>query len=1056
VFTSLGWASEGSYLSRIRPVEDMRTSAAVKEVFRTKEKIKSTEPHYIEGATTPSGYGLFGMGLPINMKTSPASTSVVNMEKTLKRTLQEKGINHESSLSIINQIINPRRPSPVIPNLTEAQCRKLLQIGISLAERGIDPTLTIETLNAFIGPDSTWLIFEPELRSEALQLATALIKKNIYPPEVLFDLQRLIHVKGFTDTTNKWFQVMKELRSKVQGVSQQLETKKTPTQTILPSIRLETLNKNIRLAKPLLWFTTGDAYETIEDMKRILRKTCRGKDIEDTKAFRKLNRILPHLTTLKTRQQLVQIGIGLAERGIDPAQTFHNLAVQMGIEKEHRHLAVRRYPVIEQREQERLFQMVITCVNNGINPEKALGVAPHLSILEYNRPQDRRLAMQIGIHLAEHGIDPHKTFSILTCGCLPELSTSYREYKFKTIVLQMADTLAKMGQDPCEAITAISKPLRRTYDLTKREQAWLRSMPYFCESIYKNSEIDHSSFIKALPKLEQYFPKIASFSLPKRDAEQILTNLVRLQKEEGMEPSYALGVILPKQNLVEVGVLSFLDATEYINFPDNTGIIYLKKSINKIVPVFVHTEKAFNSLKVSKLAIGTQAYIKLLILDAALNDNLDDTFMNKLKTEAMPALRVLEALSKDYPTLGMELQLPYRKGHEGSCQNALKEILLANFLSVVHTPHEMGRSTYTSDKTYQFRLPPTVYPIFLLMVAKLNNMGIIKAGHHYITTVAGDYLEEAALLSTCLFYNHIPTEAGIKPVVPAYDKVQAGVALYPGIGGRFIGATVDPWTGRLLDQKDKKTKGTQTCFFHSMYTSLLLKTVEEESGRVLKSKRFNLFEDDLERTFLLITAAAAYLGAYQIKDNTLRNLYTSFRSRVMGFFIDKFGIKGDDIEKIFPKIEKGQQYTSIGSALSEIHNVMKNLDGYFAENPATYKEFQSIVNEAVDSIKEYLFTRDRLKGRILRLALDKQWGRIRPTIESAAFGEEEKLAITLLKAGRYPNAKDIEQALIQERGGTDRRPSTSPAALEDLPIITPLSITNIQNHIKTYINEWPA
>ena len=75
---------------------------------------------------------------------------------------------------------------------------------------------------------------------------------------------------------------------------------------------------------------------------------------------------------------------------------------------------------------------------------------------------------------------------------------------------------------------------------------------------------------------------------------------------------------------------------------------------------------------------------------------------------------------------------------------------------------------------------------------------------------------------------------------------------FPGWMDRYIGATVDPWTGSFCSIYDNKTTGTQTNFFHAATE------IPWQDGNILE-----FYKNDIRRVFLLTTAAAASVACPQ-------------------------------------------------------------------------------------------------------------------------------------------------------------------------------------------------
>lgn len=303
------------------------------------------------------------------------------------------------------------------------------------------------------------------------------------------------------------------------------------------------------------------------------------------------------------------------------------------------------------------------------------------------------------------------------------------------------------------------------------------------------------------------------------------------------------------------------------------------------------------------------------------------------------------------------------------------------------------------------------------MIRKLYEMGIVRRDSTYITTLGGDYLSEAPFLSTALFYSFVPQELGVLPLMCDYDpKKDAGLGLLPGVGGRFIGATIDPWTGVVLDKSAPKPKETQTNFFHSMLLGLML-AYHTPEGDVIGYEEHPLFPADLRRNFLLVAGAAGYLEAYGIQDEALKKLYQEHRAKIMGFLIDRFGITQEDIARLFPKLGEGHTYTSIGSALGEVHKVIRELGEYFKANPDEHAAFQNLVNDMAREVEEHLFPTGSLPRAILTHAQEGNWGKIKQAVIEGAFQDEatSQLAVHLLQLARYPEEGKILKVLSPNR-----------------------------------------
>jgi SAM-dependent methyltransferase len=406
------------------------------------------------------------------------------------------------------------------------------------------------------------------------------------------------------------------------------------------------------------------------------------------------------------------------------------------------------------------------------------------------------------------------------------------------------------------------------------------------------------------------------------------------------------------------------------------------------------------------LCIGSQAYVKLLLLEAALEDySIPETLKSDLRKQVIPALKQLEGLTKSYPSLGMELGLQLKLDDPQRSLLALTQVLACNYLKDMPLGRNLGKSSI-KEKGYELRIVPATYPIFILLIKRLHKMGLIADGDNYMTTVAGNYMKEANFLMPLLFLANQPY------LIPKFQEAGTsgtpeGNSIFLTISGHFVGATIDLWTGELLKPADPKSKGTQTNLCHTVRTAFSIDIPgQEEYTRPLQQ----MFQDDLERTFLLTTAAAAFLGEYGLEEEGgLKELYAKFRSRVMNFLLEEMQLTPDEIRALFPE----GHYSNIWQALEGlrllIHRMVKHFqskrDEYLVEvragrmaggilieildrNPDAYVKFQRMINDFAGEVKEYLFPTSSAGGRMVAAALQEDWDAILRESPPAASGSE--------------------------------------------------------------------
>ncbi|MFQ5953180.1 MAG: hypothetical protein ACE5JK_07235, partial [Candidatus Omnitrophota bacterium] len=330
-------------------------------------------------------------------------------------------------------------------------------------------------------------------------------------------------------------------------------------------------------------------------------------------------------------------------------------------------------------------------------------------------------------------------------------------------------------------------------------------------------------------------------------------------------------------------------------------------------------EAAFASLDLSRLAVGTRSYVKLLLLEEAINkDSISSEFLQNITVTVIPSLRALESLSKMYPTLGMEQ-------HSDPADDLDRLTLKAevvNFLAAVGMPHKLARSEKKSGGYVEVRMPPAPYPVFLLLVEKLKKMGMVDR-KFYSSTVAGDYAREGMLILSLLFYAGYP--AGELPVI-------GEGRISPGMNGGEPQKTINPWAG--------EAGWPHTQFFNSIEPVSIVK--------------------DLRRVFALSAAAAARLGSYGKPDRDLDDLYVELREDVMKFFLQKMRISEDEFHWIFSRFKNFSEYHL---NRPEINKALEEIGTRFREDAHLHAEFKDVVEGHVQKIEEYLF-RGRLKDLI--------------------------------------------------------------------------------------------
>lgn len=424
---------------------------------------------------------------------------------------------------------------------------------------------------------------------------------------------------------------------------------------------------------------------------------------------------------------------------------------------------------------------------------------------------------------------------------------------------------------------------------------------------------------------------------------------------------------------------------------------------------FAMTDEAFSTLDIEGLATGSRSLIKVLILKEALRrGSLDKGFMQKVKDELIPSVRVIEKMCDKYPTLGIETKKSLSSKDDYIA--ASWQASIVNYLSDVRMETALGKS-YASDNRAELRIPPTVYPILRRLMREVEEL-IIDKPSLYHTSVAGDYSDESRFMLSSFFFTATPPGSSF-PINPEDDSYVEWA--FPGYAERYIGATIDPWTGKMMTIYDDKTRGTQTNFFHTA-TNVTL-----EDGQSLA-----FYKDDIRRVFFLSAAAAAMHKLYGLDDQKLAQMFGSLKKDVLDFYIRNFYISENDLDRLTAQSSgKDMTYTE---ATSDIYTVLKRISSGFIRSPGDSAEaiagkkdlharFQGLVGGHIDRIEKYLFPGEL--GKAIELSFTG--GDIRDVyikIRQAAFSQDKitsDKALAALKEARDPDFSRIENAVNASR-----------------------------------------
>ena len=463
----------------------------------------------------------------------------------------------------------------------------------------------------------------------------------------------------------------------------------------------------------------------------------------------------------------------------------------------------------------------------------------------------------------------------------------------------------------------------------------------------------------------------------------------------GMEKEEALQLCREaEREFISESASGFLNIPVYRSLGEN-GKMFLRM-----------VDEAYDTLDLSGLSIGAQAYIKLLLIEeVTTKEVISGDFVKKVNEEIVPALTALETLTMEYPTFGLDYYRPSGEMIVGEGQDVMLCIKIMNYISRTRTPHDLDRSVLSPNGERFIRVPPAPYPVMGLLVSKLEELHIADMRDFNISA-AGEHMEEGLFLFSLLYF------AGSRPAGRTSNGEVPGK---PWIRSGRQGLTIDPWTGKFVKEDDPRTKGTQTQFFLVGSNAPL--------------------ERKLLMAFALVSASAAYKGAYGLEDEELGKIYGDLKKDVRSFYEDRLGIgrlaMGRLEEVSFRELIN---YYSFNTGLAG--TVLEAIDAHLRDNPQEtdvsritkrrlYGEYREMVDGYIERIMAHVF-----KGGMAEL-LDKglsgEFGDIKQTVLSMCFSDPETTGQALKVAERaYP----VEYDKIQKVGKKVKR--SRPSGIKEI------------------------
>ncbi|MGB3082531.1 MAG: serine/threonine-protein kinase, partial [Candidatus Omnitrophota bacterium] len=387
------------------------------------------------------------------------------------------------------------------------------------------------------------------------------------------------------------------------------------------------------------------------------------------------------------------------------------------------------------------------------------------------------------------------------------------------------------------------------------------------------------------------------------------------------------------------------------------------------------TDEAFAFLGLSGFSGGTRSYVKLLLLEEAVNKgSISDEFRENLKDKVIPHLRALEVLVEGYPQLGLE-EGTYRWKAGDRDETVLKEEVI-DFIARVELPGEPAGLTEERDGAERRAMPLAPYPIFHLLAGKMAQMGLVDQSL-YSSNVAGNFVKEAMPILSILFYSGYP--AGKLPEIGGKVSPEIREREHPVAGPE----------GELVPAYD-------TQFFYSLEPASM--------------------EEDIRRTFLTASAAAAKLGAYGEKHDELAGIYRDLRTDIMRFFLQKMKLTSKDFEWSFSDLTNfSEYYLHKETITAQMTTAAKRFDA----NEDLHQEFKDIVERHIRRIEKHIFP-DRLKT-LMDMALKGEFSDMKPEVLISCYDDDPEVRDKAqdIAAAAYP--EEWSQIVRREERKTNRK-----------------------------------
>lgn len=419
------------------------------------------------------------------------------------------------------------------------------------------------------------------------------------------------------------------------------------------------------------------------------------------------------------------------------------------------------------------------------------------------------------------------------------------------------------------------------------------------------------------------------------------------------------------------------------------------------------TNQLFSELDLADFTIGAQALVKVTIYASAKDGKKLERIREELSSSILPAIRLMEYLSRDMPTVGMEIHRAINPKDPSDQLLAYSQAILANYFGFIKTEHSLGESHIVSvgdQEQLEIRVMPDSYPVFKLIVDAFVDIGLLPDSrrHFYLSTNQGDLRGEIISLLVSTYFLDLPYELGLQ-VLRSYIPESHDTLGFPGCY-TYIGVSLDPHTGSMLGRQ------TQSNIFNKM---IALSVQLFEDAPIVP---IYLYKTDLERKALLSTAALAYLKPGEEKsplEEEMASVYGELREKLRDLYSHDLGLTSREAAQLLGEGYMGAYHPPDGVDTRYIYNSVELLRQRLLEQPSRLEILAQALDEAADSTRSLLH--DPELARVIDLFYLGQPKEVLPALTGLLYSvqpEQRRQAARLLGIAGGPQARLLLEANI--------------------------------------------